>query len=69
MKTSVYIALVLAMLAIISAVIGCITEQFELFGCISLICSYSGLLAGLIGWVFLIREWNQQEKEWKQEEG
>ncbi len=64
MKISLYTALILVILAIISIIAGIITEQYELFASISLVCSYSGLLAGVIGWVFLLRMWHKEEKEW-----
>ena len=67
MKTSVCIALILAVLAIISAIIGVITKQFDLFGCISLACSYTGMLAGLVAWGFFIWEWEKQNKKWEKE--
>lgn len=66
-RISVSIALILVILAIVSAIIGVITKQFDLFGCISLVCSYTGMLAGLIAWGFLIWEWEKQNKKWEQE--
>lgn len=67
MKISLQIAALMIVAAVISAIIGIITKQYELFGFISVACSYTGTLAGFIGWCLLIREWNQQEKEWEQE--
>lgn len=67
MKISLQIAALMIIAAVVSAILGLITKQFDLFGCISLSCSYTGLLAGLIAWCFLIREWDRQEKKWEQE--
>lgn len=67
MKIASYIGIILVILSITSIITGVITQQYELFGCISLVCTYTGLLAGIIAWILLIREWNQQEKEWNKE--
>lgn len=67
MKTSLQIAALMIIAAVVSAILGLITKQFDLFGCISLSCSYAGLLAGFVAWVFLIRKWDRQEKKWEQE--
>lgn len=67
MKISLQIAALMIIAAIISAVIGGITKQYELFGFISQSRSHIGLIAGLIAWGFLIREQEQQIKEWEQE--
>lgn len=67
MKTSLQIAALMVIAAVVSAILGLITKQFDLFGCISLSCSYTGLLAGFVAWVFLIRKWDRQEKKWEQE--
>lgn len=64
MKTAAYIGIILVMLSIISIITGVITQQYELFGGISLVCTYAGLFAGVIAWIFLIRKW---EKEWGKE--
>lgn len=67
-RISVSIALILVILAIVSAIVGAVTKQHELFTCISLVCSYTGLLAALIGWILLIRMWDKEDKKWEQEE-
>lgn len=67
MKTSLQIAALMVIAAVVSAILGLITKQFNLFGCISLACSYTGILAGFIAWIFLIRKWDRQEKKWEQE--
>lgn len=65
---SVYIALILVVLAIVSAIAGITTKQYELYTSISLICSYAGLLIGLVGWFFLLILWYQEDKKLELEE-
>ncbi len=67
MKISLQIAALMIIAAVISAIIGGITRQYELFGFISISCSYTGMLAGLVAWGFFIWEWEQQYKKWEQE--
>lgn len=67
-RISVSIALILVILAIVSAIAGVVTKHHELYTCVSLVCSYTGLLAGLIGWIFLIRMWHKEDKKQEQED-
>lgn len=52
MKTAAYIGIILVMLSIISIITGVITQQYELFGSISLVCTYAGLFGCVIAWIF-----------------